>query len=293
LFAGAPSEWTRLSRALPTQQLDLHFLLRQRNLPELEAALFAVSDPSSAEYGQHWTLEEVNDLVAPSEQHVSQVLQWLRSHGVSSRAVASTPNSDMMRVRVTVEQAEAMLRTEYFEFAHNERKDVQIVRTLRYHVPDYLAEAIDVVGPTVRFPSQATVRAARGAEFYAAEARKHAAKMGLSFPSAGAPLADCTTSGTTPLCLRALYSVNDYVASTNTTMAATGFLEQYISPTDLSSFLTQFDPAHARTAAIVGPNVASQPGQSRTQLTHCNCCNRIRVAALFGSAISSRSARRR
>lgn len=260
-----------MSRAAASTPLDLHFLLAQRNLPELEAALYAVSDPSSPEYGQHWTMEEVNDLVAPSPQHVSQVLQWLRSHGVSTRDISSTPNSDMLRVRVSVAQAEAMLRTEYFEFAHRERKDVQIVRTLRYSVPDYLADAIDVVGPTVRFPSQATVRAARGADFYAAEARKHAAEMKLPTPAAGAPLADCS-SGTTPLCLRSLYSVNDYVATTSTSMAATGFLEQYISPTDLASFFTQFDAANARPAAIVGPNVASQPGQFSSALTWWCVC---------------------
>lgn len=63
------------------------------------------------------------------------------------------------------------------------------------------------------------------------------------------------------LCLvRARLQVGTYKASSNTSLAVTGFLEQYIAPSDLASFFAAYDAADARTATIVGPNVPSSPG---------------------------------
>lgn len=59
-----------------------------------------------------------------------------------------------------------------------------------------------------------------------------------------------------------LYAVNDYVATsgTNSSIAVTGYLEQYIAASDLAAFFTAYDPTHARTATIIGPNDQTNPG---------------------------------
>lgn len=160
-----------------------------------------MSDPTSREYGQYLTNEEVNELVAPSDQDVSQVLQWVSSHGISTHKehIVTTPNKDMIRVKCTVAQAEALLHTQYHEYAHKTNTKVQIVRALSYKLPSYLAEKIDSVGPVTRFPSLSTVRAAK-------PLRKPKTILGArSAPKK--PAYDCS-QGTTPDCLKGLYNVS-------------------------------------------------------------------------------------
>jgi len=255
-----PAGWRSLGRASPSSALELSVLLRQSNLDQLEKTFWAVSDPTNPRYGQHLSLDEVNALVAPTDQHVSQVLHWLRSAGIDTSAgLSRTPNSDMLRVRCTVEQAEALLHTEYFEYSHPERADsaAPLLRAMRYHVPAYLDGIIDVVGPTVRFPSLPTLRQSKGAAHWAQEAKQSLNKAGLRASGAAAPP---SCSSTTPACLKSLYSVNDYKASKNTSVGVTGYLEQFIAPSDLAKFFQTFDKDNERTATIVGPNEASNPG---------------------------------
>lgn len=47
-----PSDWTRLGRVDPTDELELTFALKQRNVDLLEQTLRLVSDPESALYGR-------------------------------------------------------------------------------------------------------------------------------------------------------------------------------------------------------------------------------------------------
>jgi tripeptidyl-peptidase-1 len=258
--------WSQLSRACGSAELELSILLRQRNLDVLEETFWAVSDPQNPRYGQHMALDEVNALVAPSDQHVSQVLQWLHSEGVdivSPGQLTRTPNSDMLRVKLTVAQAEALLHTEYHEFTHKSRgaDAIPLLRVFRYHVPTHLDDIIELVGPTVRFPAPSAVREGKGAQHWAKEAAQSLAKSprpaGLA---AAAPPEECKGFQTPPACLKALYGVGDYKASHNTSVLATGYLEQYIAPSDLTLFFKKYDPANERTATIVGPNVPSQPG---------------------------------
>jgi len=255
-----PAGWSQLTRACPHQTLELSVLVRQSNLAELEATLMAVSDPDSPKYGQHLSLDEVNALTAPQPQHVSQILHWLEQGGVSTDEITRTPNSDMMTVKCTVKQAETLLHAEYYEFEHKEMGQ-QLMRTLRYHVPSYLTDMIDVIGPTVRFPSTATIAKARKAPVSAVSSLKSVRKQHRVGGGAAKKVRDVDCSSTTPTCLRSQYSVNDYKASSsNTSVAVTGFLEQYISPTDLATFFSTYDPSNARTAQIVGDNNAASPG---------------------------------
>lgn len=54
-----PSAISFQGAAEPTEWLMLHIALIPNNIQGLEAALYAVSDPNSARYGQHLTKQEV------------------------------------------------------------------------------------------------------------------------------------------------------------------------------------------------------------------------------------------
>ena len=149
----APASWVQVARAAPTTRLQLLVALTQQNTDALEAALQRTSDPDSTLYSQHWSNDDIHELIAPPSHNVKAVIAWLHAHGVDTAAMRHTPNHDMIRVGVSVAQAERLLHAEYFVFQHATHTQLHTVRTLRYAVPAHLASAIDIIGPTCRFPS--------------------------------------------------------------------------------------------------------------------------------------------
>ena len=55
----APGHWRLVRPASASDAVTLSFAVKQTNLRELEATLLEVSDPRSAKYGKHLTLEQV------------------------------------------------------------------------------------------------------------------------------------------------------------------------------------------------------------------------------------------
>ena len=55
----APEGFAAKGPADATQMLNMRIALKQTNIEGLQEKLMAVSDPASAEYGQHLTKEEV------------------------------------------------------------------------------------------------------------------------------------------------------------------------------------------------------------------------------------------
>ena len=81
-------------------------------MKELDRHFWAVSDPQSPQYGQHWTMEQVNALVAPPVKNVDRLVGWLRDNGVKSRDISVNPQAlDFVEASVPVRTAEKLLGT--------------------------------------------------------------------------------------------------------------------------------------------------------------------------------------
>jgi hypothetical protein len=126
----------------------------------------------------------------------------------------------MLRVDVTVAQAEALLAAEYHHLEHT--TGVSTHRTLSYSLPDDVAAVVDFVSPTVNIPSIAS-------------------KMRMVAP----PKTEYIEN--TPAQLRSLYSVNGTVGvSPKNSMAVTAFLDQYYKLSDLETYWSKFcDGTHS------------------------------------------------
>ena len=233
------SGWAISGRADAGHRMDMHIFVKQQNLDKLETIFWDVSNPDSANYGQYLSFNQVNDLVRPAPESLLRIISWLQKSGIEAASIESTPASDIILVKgVTVVDAERLLNTKYSTFRHAST-GMEVVRTHEYSVPASVADVIDFVGPTIRLPTVA-----------------HPEFKGIK-SNVAAPLDEVT-----PDYLRKLYNVGGYTATNpKSSMAVTGFLNQYINPDDLQTFFEQYDPSSkGRTATIVGPNEANNPG---------------------------------
>lgn len=120
--------------------------MKQGSFDELERHLYEVSDPDHHRYGQHLSADEVSSLVAPSEQSLDAVHEWLEDNNVRLDQVEYTPAKDWIVVALPVSEVEELLDTEYH--VYEDDKKSRIVRTTQYSLPKSLHGHIDVIQPT-------------------------------------------------------------------------------------------------------------------------------------------------
>jgi tripeptidyl-peptidase I len=246
--------------------INLRIGLKQSRFDELERHLYEVSVPSHRRYGQHLTIDEVNELVRPTENALELVHDWLSQYGIDTSQLRYSPARDWIKVRLPVNQIERLLHTEYSIFVHEE-DDIEIVRTLEWSLPRHLHDHIVTIQPTNSFFRPNPV-----------------AK--LSKPFEGVPItsippapanatisAACNVSLVTPLCLRTLYGTVNYTvqAAGKNIMALNDFLGELNNRSDASIYLQKFRPEAAAAAyqfeqiSIAGGTVQQSP-ENATQL---------------------------
>ncbi|KAK4539363.1 hypothetical protein LTR36_010993 [Oleoguttula mirabilis] len=169
----------------------------------------AVSHPTSADYGKHWTGDEVADAFAPSAETVDKVLQWLTSSGIATERILHTSGS--LTVGVTVDEAEHLLKTEYHGFQHASTGHKQAACD-QYHIPGSLKDHIDFITPGVALLAPASAPKATRGLSRRAESQAWAKPNVKEMPSwfhhhaNASDLSHCDQV-ITPACIKALYHV--------------------------------------------------------------------------------------
>lgn len=102
--------------------LPVRIALRQSNLDDGYEYLMSVSDPSSADYGKHWTIEEIHAKFAPSDETIEAVTAWLESFGIHKDDIKESTSRGWLGVDIPVADAERMFETEYYEHRTSENK---------------------------------------------------------------------------------------------------------------------------------------------------------------------------
>uniref|UniRef100_A0A674NNT0 Tripeptidyl peptidase I n=1 Tax=Takifugu rubripes TaxID=31033 RepID=A0A674NNT0_TAKRU len=239
-----PKDWTNVGRVDAKEELQLTFALKQQNVDLLERMLRVVSDPDSANYGKYLTLEDVGNLVRPSDLTQKVVRDWLQRSGVTNCRTVRT--QDFLECSMTAEVAEQVLPGSRF---HRYTRDGQsVVRSSApYSVPDDVYQHLDFVGGLHRFPlkQQQDVRS-----YFKREQNNVKAKIHL---------------GVTPSVLRARYNLTsaDVGQAQNNSQAVAQFLEQYYSPADLVEFMSLFGSGfkhHTQVDRVVGTQGAGKAG---------------------------------
>ncbi|KAG8739824.1 hypothetical protein FRC10_005085 [Ceratobasidium sp. 414] len=228
-----PSGWTAVASAPAEHLIDMRIGLKQARMDELLATLYEVSDPAHARYGMHLSKAEVEELVAPRDETVKAVEEWLDVHGV--KVAERSPAGDWLHVLVPVARAEQMLNTRYNVYRHTSGN--HIVRAESYALPRSLDEHVDLVQPTTFFGKIHE----RGPEL-----AKRASTLFVAEPVSANAALDCNST-ITPACLKSLYKTEGYRPTSNrNSLGITGYLgkspEQYASRSDLQMFYKKYAP---------------------------------------------------
>ena len=245
-------------RAPLSQSHDLVFSIRLRNMDELERILYDVSDPSSTNYGNHLTREDIVDLTSNVES-CKEVISYLETAGAS--ILSEDLAGGFISARGSVSLWESMLDTEFHSYSlqpgrngneiKNSNTATSFLRTERYSVPHSLDAHIAWVLDTTDVPSSAKREMLHG--------RMAAAK--LTKKSRFSAASSLSPPNITPQKLNNAYNITDNSGHPLAIQAALQGFGQSVSPEDLETFQRELDlpiiplakffgnPEYVRTAA--------------------------------------------
>ncbi|KAL0578129.1 hypothetical protein V5O48_003872 [Marasmius crinis-equi] len=227
----APPAFARAGKPDAASTLDLRIALVAKDNKGLEKALFDVSTPGNALYGQHLSLDEVKAFASPDPASVTAVSQWLSDNGVTN-VQTSGAFGDWLDFTVPISAADKLFNTNFESFVHVPSGE-KLVRTLEYSIPQDLVQHIELVHPTTTFVKSLSKPVPK-----------------ISFPvtpsniteRANPAPASCN-SAVTPSCLESLYGIPTTRATQSSNkLGVSGFIQQFANQADLRTFLTNFRP---------------------------------------------------
>jgi len=224
--------------------INLRIALKQSRFDELERHLYEVSDPFHERYGQHLNVEEVNDLIKPSDETDALVRAWLEEHGIECHA---SPAGDWLNAKATVKEVERLLNAEYSVYRHTD--GTEMIRTTEWSLPIHLHEHINTIQPTNSFmhlkpkvpiPERLV---------------KVDTETGSSSSYTGQVNTTCDSNYVTTDCLRTYYGTINYTVQTHgqVQMGLTDYLGELNLRSDVSQYLEMFRPE-----AVIGAHTFKQ-----------------------------------
>jgi tripeptidyl-peptidase-1 len=235
-------------------------------------------------YGAHLSKEQVAELVAPHPDALELVGSWFEHHEVPSSAISITHGGGWLAIKkVPLMKANTLLGASYQKYRHTETNE-SVIRTVGYSLPGALHEHVQTVAPTTYFGSP--------------RPQRQPSKLALNSPALpdgdlelqdllatfapGDLIPSNCSSIITPTCLRLLYKTWAYKpqAMSKNKIGITGYLGEFASYSDLTTFLTHFrkDAAIANFSVVTvngGINDQTQPGLEVRFVLHvegkCGC----------------------
>jgi len=239
--APLPAGWTRLNTLAQSQPRDLEviFMLKNRNADLLKQTLYAVSDPRSPRYGKHLTLDQIADMTAPPRQVINDVIFFLKAQGINN--VQLTKSRDILVARMSTLEASRIFQIKYAHYRHTTGLTAECSPG-PYSLPTHIAQHVDFVSGIVGFPDVQT-------------------RPPVRRPNPYEPYPDAKTID--PDVIRTRYNATGIVCTnSNSSHAVAEFQAQYYSPSDLQQFWTtyvNFAPFRP-VDKVIGTNKAGEPG---------------------------------
>jgi len=119
--------------------------LKQRNLDKLEEVFWAVSDPKNVQYGNHMTFTEVIDLIAPKQESVDTLINWMTENGIEREKIVLHESKDFLNVDMTIAQAESLFNAPQTSVVHKRSGRVAVRMDSGYELPASINSLVDFV----------------------------------------------------------------------------------------------------------------------------------------------------
>ncbi|KAI0505389.1 Pro-kumamolisin [Xylaria bambusicola] len=253
-----PPRWRKSNLAKDDTVIHLNIGLRHDGYHELERRLYEVSSPSHSQYGRHLTRKELEKLLRPPQETINLVRDWLYGRGITQ--VNYSSGGDWITASAPVRQVEALLDCRYHEFLNIENNET-IIRTLKWSMPEYLREHVDVIQPTNSFframpqdryggiPQPDWERNRRVPTYEELVEEDLVDRGHLDTPTieelpANPTIKDaCNRLAVTPLCLRVLYGTFGYRVQNDTNkVGVVNFLGNGNNRSDIMRYLKVYRP---------------------------------------------------
>jgi tripeptidyl-peptidase-1 len=232
-----PAGWKRLSQSTsaPVRELNVILALKQRNIDHLKDILMDVSTPRSENYGKHLSLEQISELVAPSQSVIDEVIFYLKSQGVDE--IHLSKSRDFLFASMSSTLASRIFNIKYDHYRHESGVTIPCSAG-PYSLPSTIAQHIDIVSGIVGFPDLNEKKKL---------VRTQPASDDLEI---------------TPAVIRTRYNVTGVCTNQNNSRAVAEFQGQYYSPTDYKTFwdkyVTDIAPFQ-NVSGVIGTNEPKEP----------------------------------
>lgn len=185
------------------------------------------------------TTNQIGAMVAPSEERLKKVYDWLSSVGVKRSSVSLSLHKDFMTVSMAVVQAEALLKTEFKEYVHNESKTT-LSRAAAYHVPVAVSDDIDFVGGVIRFPPPKDMKVSSIIQRAVSDPKFAAKEMELRAATTSSNRADSASSA----------SKTSFAEPPNAIAPALAYL--HVGDSHFTTFVLSFCPSGQPSTSVNG-----------------------------------------
>ncbi|RFU77057.1 peptidase s8 s53, subtilisin kexin sedolisin [Trichoderma arundinaceum] len=259
--------WVKREALDPSTKIPVRIALKQSNLDKGMDYLLDVSHPNSANYGNHYTADQVVELFAPTEHSISAVKAWLVKSGVPGSSITSSKSKGWLDFVTTSGQLESLLKTTYSTYDHIEARNVH-VGTDEYSLPNEISQHVDFITPGVVF---SPVKISSTAEKRGQKSIRRASKpipAHIAQILASNPLATSTCgSAITPQCIKSMYNITTGTSAISSNALGIFETEDTYAQQDLTQFWKSFAtniPSNTgpKVDGIDGATAPTSPGNA-------------------------------
>ncbi|KAH8688998.1 putative protease S8 tripeptidyl peptidase I [Talaromyces proteolyticus] len=241
-----PASWIKRSQAPRDMLLPIRVGISSQNIDQGHDYLMDISDPTSENFGRHWTPEQVHDFFSPSKEVVEEVRQWLVLSGIEKHRHNVAPSRGNVQFHATVDEAEALLGTRYDVWEHVDTGRMS-VSCDEYHVSSDIRHHIDFITPTIGLDTASGFSLGPRNPKLEKRAKAnlaHGSEMELAVKNPQSIKEASCSDNVTPQCIKDLYQISSPSANTTQTGNDLGLYEylQSYDQFNLDWFLSQYSP---------------------------------------------------
>lgn len=125
----------------PASPVQIQIAISQDNVDLAIDSLLKISDPTSREYGQHWSAQKVATAFAPSNESLKTVTDWLSNEGILPARLAPSHARGHFLILSTLGEAERIFNV---TCSYNSRQTNNLKCT-DYTIPQSVSHIVDYI----------------------------------------------------------------------------------------------------------------------------------------------------